>query len=44
MSTSLVSFLADFADYFPYPKLQALGLLVLIGLIWFLIWNKRKQM
>ncbi len=44
MSTSLALFLADVMDYFPYPKLQGLALLILIGLIWFLIWSKKRQM
>jgi hypothetical protein len=44
MSTPLVSFLAALVDYFPYPKLQGLALLVLVGLVWFLIWSKKKQM
>lgn len=44
MLTPLAFALADLSDYFPYPKLQILGLFVLIGLIGFLIWQKRRQM
>jgi hypothetical protein len=43
MLTSLALVLAEFADYFPYPKLQGLGLVILIALVWFLIWSKKRQ-
>jgi len=42
MSTPLAFALAAFSDFFVWWQLPLL--LILIGLIGFLVWNKRRQM